>query len=615
MVDIILEIIRALILAGIVIYFMRTDKHIEHGRRGWLFIKLGFLCFLFGSIIDITDNFPSLSPAIIIGNTSFQAFLEEFVGYLGGFILLFTGLWIWLPAMNSFGNLETELNEGKRALEELAQDKSAGIEREIENRRNLEISLRIAEEMRALIYDNAPVGIAHGLIGGSLLERNQEFASMLGYDSPEEMTEIALDKGNGFIWHDKNDLQSVIEMLKKEKHLRGLEIRFDHKNGSIVWALLDFTTLADRRGINYYFYCFAKDITEQKLAVQQVAESEQRLKTLMNAMHTGIYLVDIAEHTIKDANPATLEMTGYSLEDLVDMDCCETLCANEKKICTCLGGETAINNGEARIKRKDGSSFPVIKTVARVSMGEREYLLETFVDISEQKRLEQLKEDVDRIVSHDLKSPVVGVINASSVALMDESIQGEAREMIEAIHRQGNKILRMVGLSLAIYKMEAGVYEYEAEPQDLIAEVRDVLADVTDSSRIRGVTIETAVDGTTMEADTSLIFPGNGVLVHSLLGNLLTNAIEASDMGQTVSLDIKSGMTIALKITNRGAVPEEVREKFFEKYATAGKSHGTGLGTYSADLIAKTMGGSIEMSTSDEENMTEVTIRLPGFME
>jgi signal transduction histidine kinase len=57
-------------------------------------------------------------------------------------------------------------------------------------------------------------------------------------------------------------------------------------------------------------------------------------------------------------------------------------------------------------------------------------------------------------------------------------------------------------------------------------------------------------------------------------------------------------------------VPEEIRDRFFEKYTTAGKATGTGLGTYSARLIAETHGGSVHLETS-EETGTTVSVHLP----
>jgi sensor histidine kinase regulating citrate/malate metabolism len=57
-------------------------------------------------------------------------------------------------------------------------------------------------------------------------------------------------------------------------------------------------------------------------------------------------------------------------------------------------------------------------------------------------------------------------------------------------------------------------------------------------------------------------------------------------------------------------VPEEIRSCFFDKYVTRGKKTGTGLGTYSAALAARTQKGDISMETS-EETGTVITVRLP----
>ncbi|MBN8839327.1 MAG: TonB-dependent receptor plug domain-containing protein [Sphingomonadales bacterium] len=68
----------------------------------------------------------------------------------------------------------------------------------------------------------------------------------------------------------------------------------------------------------------------------------------------------------------------------------------------------------------------------------------------------------------------------------------------------------------------------------------------------------------------------------------------------------------AINVASRlpGDVPEAIRERFFEKYATSGKRGGTGLGTYTARLVAQAHGGSIELQTGQGEG-TVVRVRLP----
>ena len=87
--------------------------------------------------------------------------------------------------------------------------------------------------------------------------------------------------------------------------------------------------------------------------------------------------------------------------------------------------------------------------------------------------------------------------------------------------------------------------------------------------------------------------------------------MEASPSGELVFVRMKSGDPLEIVIENKGAVPTKVRANFFEKFNTVGKASGTGLGTYSARLMAQAMGYEIFMHTNDERNETQVGIRIP----
>ncbi|MGH1484239.1 MAG: sensor histidine kinase [Geminicoccales bacterium] len=117
--DIIIESIRAVVLMGILVFLWRAGKdRFEHTREGWSLVLGGFGLLLFGSIIDITDNFESLNRFIIVGDTETQAILEKFVGFLGGFFVLAIGLFQWIPSVQ---RLTTEINEREQAEAALAQ--------------------------------------------------------------------------------------------------------------------------------------------------------------------------------------------------------------------------------------------------------------------------------------------------------------------------------------------------------------------------------------------------------------------------------------------------------------------------------------------------------------
>jgi PAS domain S-box-containing protein len=611
MLDIVLESANTLILMVIFTYFLLVDRTIEYGRRGWAFVKLGLLFIIFGSIMDIADNFDVIDKLLFIGDTSIQVVLEKFVGFFCGLVFLAIGFWLWLPTIHQMGEVQRKLAESKRNLEYKIMERTKVLQEEVESRRRVEMALRHAEERRQVLYENAPIAIVHGLIAGPLVERNMAFAHMLGYDLPEDLSE---NDDPLHYWYDRESFDPLSKRLKSEKHVRDFETRLRHKDGSVVWVRYNFTTLADREGENYYFYGFANDITESKRAVDALAENEQRLKTIMNSLPVGMSLIDTATQEIVDVNSAALLMTGYSREELVGKHCCQSLCSTKNGGCLLPDKDNLLENSEIAIQMKSGAELPILKTMADLSMDGRKYLLEIFVDISEQKRLESLKEDVDRIVRHDLKSPIIGMINACTVLLMDnDEVQGEVRDMLKVILQQGKKVLRMIGMSLTMYKMESGTYKYVSERVDFMGVVRRVLTELDDVANSKGSPVNVLLNGKKPEEGAVLLVMGDELLYDSMLANLLKNAIEASPFGKPVELSLESGKPSFVTIVNSGAVPEDIRDGFFNKYVTSGKRTGTGLGTYSANLIARTVGATIEMDTSDDLDRTTVIIHLPDL--
>ena len=117
MTDLILEIVRAVIVAGIVWLLVHRGKVlVSSDRLGWRSIQVGFALLLLGSVLDITDNFESLNRFVIVGDTDAEAFLEKLVGYLGGFMLLAFGLTRWIPSLVRFANESEERQAAEDSL-------------------------------------------------------------------------------------------------------------------------------------------------------------------------------------------------------------------------------------------------------------------------------------------------------------------------------------------------------------------------------------------------------------------------------------------------------------------------------------------------------------------
>jgi len=110
--DILLESLNAIIV-GIILWMFFYNLRIKNkssSDNAGNYILIGFSLILFGLVIDITDNFPSLNNFVVIGDTPAQAFLEKFVGVLLGLFFLFIGFKRWLPNVSKLKALNSELN-------------------------------------------------------------------------------------------------------------------------------------------------------------------------------------------------------------------------------------------------------------------------------------------------------------------------------------------------------------------------------------------------------------------------------------------------------------------------------------------------------------------------
>lgn len=222
----------------------------------------------------------------------------------------------------------------------------------------------------------------------------------------------------------------------------------------------------------------------------------------------------------------------------------------------------------------------------------------------EKQRADQLMADVDRITRHDMKSPVLSLLTGINYLEDFTQLNPDQEEMTKEMRRAANSALDMINRSLDLYKMEVGTYIYTPTEVDCIAVVRRVMADLSRYAADSDVKLHFTVNGSMPSSDATFTVQAEEPLCYSLIANLVKNAIEASPKDDVVLITLSDYSHAMLEVHNSGSVPKEIRETFFEKYSTAGKTTGTGLGTYSAYLMTHTMNGTIEMTTSEEAGTT-----------
>lgn len=390
-----------------------------------------------------------------------------------------------------------------------------------------------------------------------------------------------------------------------------------------------------------------EDVTERRAIERALATEQHRIEFVVRAANVGILDWNGLKRT-GYYSPRLCEILGYSPDAdttawpdfflRIHPDDMGPVQAEFRKHVTAkrAAGEMAYHDPvEYRLRRDDGSWVWVecMGVSQSDATGYTVQFIASFTDISERRAQQEalrashdqiaaqaaelavrneallenvrLREEVERISRHDIKTPLNSIVAVPRLLREERRLGPEADELLGIVERAGYRILSMVNLSLDLYKMEQGSYVVRPDAVDLGDLVRKVVDDMRMHAASRQVRLRVDLRGIGYAWAEEL-------LCYSLLANLLKNAVEASPEGEEVSLLAGPGAagSILLRIHNTGAVPEAIRGSFFQKYLTHGKLGGTGLGTYSARLMARVQEGDIHMKTSPVDGTTlTVTLR------
>ncbi|MDP3427834.1 MAG: ATP-binding protein, partial [Humidesulfovibrio sp.] len=356
-----------------------------------------------------------------------------------------------------------------------------------------------------------------------------------------------------------------------------------------------------------------RDVTERKQAELALRESQDLLAYALALGKIGGWAINLDTREIKWTDEM-FRVLGHSGEGVPTVDEGAVFFAPEDRALFTEAMSRAEQGEpldvELRLAQR-GTSQRWVRIMGKLQDREGPRMLGGLVqDITDSKNLELLRDDIDNIIRHDLKTPLNGIISLPQIILAGSNLSPDQIECLGYIEMSGKKMLRQVDMALDIMKIERGHFLYQAYSLDLLELCRVIIHDMEESIQRKKLSVEVLLQGEPLTESGRFDVSAEERLCFPMLANLIANAIEASPMGERVTINLTEGAEHVVSIRNLGPVPPDIRERFFEKFVTSGKSKGTGLGTYSAWLFAKAQGGAVELDAS-EDGATTVVVRLP----
>lgn len=350
---------------------------------------------------------------------------------------------------------------------------------------------------------------------------------------------------------------------------------------------------------------------ELERALASVQASQQRINAIVEAAQDAFIAVD-QRGIILDWNGAAERMFGWRRNQAVGWPLSELVLPERYRASLGQALHAFRQTGhlallDQRLERvvidRQGREFTIEMTAGLGGRGEDAFFSVFLHDISERKRVEQMKNEFVATVSHELRTPLTSI--RASLAMLADGMAGElppdAMRLAAIASQSSERLVRMVNDLLDIQKIEAGAMHLERSPQALQPVAERALAAMEGHARQAGVALRTDWDAHAAQLAASI----DRDRMEQVLTNLLSNAIKFTPPGKAVTLGLAqlSGK-LRLSVADQGpGIGPEFQKRLFQRFAQADGADsrtrgGTGLGLAISKAIIEEHGGTIGFTTA-----------------
>lgn len=257
--------------------------------------------------------------------------------------------------------------------------------------------------------------------------------------------------------------------------------------------------------------------------------------------------------------------------------------------------------------------YYILRMAAVSDQGEAEPLgiVATLSDISKQRELQKMQNDVVQLVTHEMKTPLTAIRGMSEVLMKFDASSEKRREMSATIHEASQRLTRMIDDYLDLTRLESGAREPRMAFHRIGALIETNLLLLDPIAAERGIRLNR-----NFTSDLPVILADADLLARAIT-NLVANAIKYSPPDTVVEVAARaSDENLFISVADQGyGIPEEYRTQIFEKFFRVPRvedadTPGTGLGLALVREIAELHGGRIALESEAGRGST-FTLRLP----